>query len=29
LKEGCDWEAVAPDPPPAEAIPEPVGAIKG
>ncbi len=30
LKEGCDWEAaVAPDPPPAEAAPEPVGSIKG
>jgi len=28
LKEGCDWDAAVPAPPPAEATPEPVGATK-
>ena len=29
LKEGCDWEAAVPDPPPAAATPEPVGSVQG
>jgi DNA topoisomerase-1 len=28
LREGCDWDAAIPVPPPAEATPEPVGATK-
>jgi DNA topoisomerase-1 len=28
LREGCDWDAAIPEPPPAEATPEPVGATK-
>jgi DNA topoisomerase-1 len=28
IKEGCDWEAAVPDPPPPVATPEPVGSFK-